>query len=166
MKEIPVSRGMVALVDDEDFDLVGHLRWYASIVNKGSCFYAARHTSRKSEKHMVIYMHRIILNAPSGMDVDHINGNGLDNQKKNLRLCNHQQNMCNIRKRKGASSLYKGVHWAKIHQRWVAKIEVNKKIRAVGVFRTEIEAALAYNEAAKELHGEYAVLNNIQEAMP
>lgn len=163
MREISLSRGKLAMVDDEDFDKIGHLKWYASSTNKGKVFYAARHTSRKSSKHKVIYMHRILLSCPEGMEVDHVDGNGLNNQKSNLRICSHHQNMCHSRKRPDVSSRFKGVHKPSKIKGWIAKIEIKGKVTTIGTFQSEIAAAMAYNEAAIKFHGEFANLNQFNQ---
>ena len=93
------------------------------------------------------------------MEIDHINGNGLDYRKCNLRVCTHQQNLQNQRIQKGVSK-FKGVCWHKASQKWMAKIKHNYKTIYLGVFNNEIDAAKSYNKKAKELFGEFARLNN------
>ena len=102
-------------------------------------------------------MHREIINAPAGMQIDHINGNGLDNRKANLRLCNNAQNQQNRRKRSRATSLFKGVGWH--DNRWRARITVNGKQIEIGRFKSEFLAAEAYDQKAIELFSEFANLN-------
>jgi hypothetical protein len=105
-------------------------------------------------------MHRQIMNAPAGFVVDHINYNGLDNRKANLRIANYSQSVCHRRKlNKSSYSRYKGAYWAKEIKRWKAKIHVNGKCMYLGSFRDEIEAAKAYDRAAKKYHSEFAALN-------
>ncbi len=105
-------------------------------------------------------MHRLIMNAPKGMLVDHINRNGLDNRKANLRIVTHTQNMWNNGQRvERYSSKYRGVSWHKRQRRWMAVISVNGRARTLGYYRDEKEAARAFDRAAKELRGEFAVLN-------
>jgi len=107
-------------------------------------------------------MHREIMDAPAGMEVDHINGNGLDNRKCNLRLATSSQNKRNQRKqRRKTSSKYKGVYWHKRDKVWVVRIQAEGKEKYIGSYKTEQEAALAYNEAALKYHGEYAKLNEV-----
>ncbi len=95
------------------------------------------------------------------MDVDHINGNRLDNRKCNLRLATRSQNLQNSRKRTGCSSRFKGVNWLGQNKRWRARIKVFGKEIALGCFISELEAAEAYNKAAKEHFGDFAKLNEI-----
>lgn len=161
MKEIQLTQGKVALVDDEDFESVNQFKWYAQ--NKRGSFYAARKSSETAE-----IMHRFLLKPPSGMVIDHIDGNSLNNQRKNLRIVTPRQNSLNRRKGKGATtSKFKGVNWDKFRKRWVAQIRVFKKHpKRIGVFLSEIEAALAYNEAAIKYHGEFARLNIIPPNSP
>lgn len=105
-------------------------------------------------------MHRVIMGDVEGKFVDHINHNGLDNRKANLRFATAQQNTWNKRKQKGNySSQYKGVHWVKSEKNWRALITCNKKMIYIGRFDDETAAAMAYDEKAKELFGEYASLN-------
>jgi len=156
MKEIPLTQGRVAIVDDRDHErLVAMGNWYAATTRPGH-FVALTWLNRKNAR-----MHRIILNAPQGLDVDHINHNTLDNQRHNLRLCTHRQNLQNQLKQKGRSSKHKGVYWHKNNKRWVAKIKINGLIKSLGCFGNEDDAGNAYNEAAKEHFGEFAYLNDL-----
>jgi len=98
--------------------------------------------------------------VPEGMVVDHINHDGMDNRKANLRAATHSQNLCHRRKHSGTkSSKYKGVHWHKFNKRWAARITFKKKTINLGYFRNEIDAAKAYDRAARKYHGEFASLN-------
>ena len=102
------------------------------------------------------------MNTPRGFDTDHINGNGLDNRKANLRICDHMKNMWNKKKSKDRSSIYKGVVCVKkCKNSWIACITHMKNKMYLGSFKTEIEAAMAYNVAAVKFYGEYARLNII-----
>jgi len=107
----------------------------------------------------MIRMHRLILKAQKGQQVDHINGNGLDNRKDNLRFCTSSQNYQNSRKRKNCSSKYKGVWWHKQSKKWQTGIVLNYKNYHLGYFTNEIEAAKAYDLTAAEFFGEFARLN-------
>lgn len=103
-------------------------------------------------------MHRLIMNTPEGMLVDHINHDCLDNRKSNLRICTHAENARNKRPVIGTSK-YKGVYWDKTNKKWEAHIRKGKDVKYLGQFKCEKKAALAYNEKAKELFGEFAYLN-------
>lgn len=105
------------------------------------------------------YLHRVIMNAPPGVEVDHINGDTLDNRRCNLRLCMRRENGRNQKPQMGRSSQYKGVSWRKQCQKWSAQIKVDGKQIHLGLFNEEVEAARAYDQAARELHGEFARLN-------
>jgi hypothetical protein len=150
VKEIPLTRGMVAVVDDHWFDFLNQWKWMAT--NRVGKHYAARGENKK-----LILMHRVITNAPSGMQVDHINGNGLDNRMENLRVCTGQENIRNQALRKDNTTGYKGVTPHK--KKYRAQIYVNGNKILIGVFSDPKDAARAYDEKAKELHGEFSRLN-------
>jgi hypothetical protein len=161
MKEIMLTQGKVAIVDDEDYEYLCQWKWL--FIKQG---YAARNAHlgyiNGKQKQRLVFMHRQILNAPEEMHVDHINGDGLNNSRLNIRLCTKAQNRMNRKPQLGTSK-YKGVCWDKANSKWLASIAVNGKSKTIGRFLCEIEAAAAYNECAKDFHGEFARLNNLQE---
>lgn len=156
MKIIPLTQGKVALVDDEDFELVSQYKWSAAA--KKQMWYAHRGVKRNG-KWTTIDMHRFIMNPKSGGEIDHISTNGLDNRKKNLRVVSKSQNRFNQRKLASCSSIYKGVSWHSFNKKWQATIGINGKQKHLGYFNDQKEAAVTYDRAAIELFGEYARLN-------
>jgi hypothetical protein len=155
MMEIPLTRGLVALVDDEDFEKLNEHKWYAHY-GKGT-WYGARHaysgTGENEHKRRVVeLMHRVILKPPSDMECDHINGNGLDNRKANLRIVSTRGNQQNQHRIK--SSRYPGVEWHKASKRWRAKIRYGGWQRDLGYYREEVDAAAVYRVACAVLTGE------------
>lgn len=106
-------------------------------------------------------MHRLIMGAPKGKEVDHIDGNGLNNQKSNLRICDRFQNTQNCIPRKNTTSKYRGVSWGSRENKWKAQISAFNKSHYIGCFSLETKAAEAYNKKAMELFGEFAKLNII-----
>lgn len=160
-KEIPLSKGMSALVDDDDYTRLSAFSWYC--IRSGNSFYAARYGGKKGGSHH-IWMHRVILDAPKGFEVDHINGNKLDNRRENLRIATRAQNAFNRAKFKiPSSSRFKGVTFHKRDKKWQACIKVNGRSIFLGYFKNEVDAARAYNEAAAEYFGEFANLNDMEE---
>lgn len=149
MKEIKLTKGFVAQVDDEDYEYLNQWKWYIYIDR--SYRYAIRRDYKSGKR---IRMHRIIINAPDNMLVDHIDHNGLNNQRCNIRLCTNTQNQWNM---KGRRNGYKGVSVEKYCFR--ASIKYKGKTIHLGSFKTEIEAARAYDAKAKELFGDFAYLN-------
>jgi hypothetical protein len=121
-------------------------------------FYARRSFKENGSKRS-IRLHRFLMDAPEGTQVDHINGDGLDNRRCNLRFATQAQNQANQRSARGSSSMFKGVGWFKQTKRWVARIKKDKKEYHLGYFDDEIKAAEAYDIKAKELFGEFAKLN-------
>lgn len=152
MKQIRLTSGDFALVDDDLFEVLSSYTWSMSGGEVGS-----RYAYTKGAK----YMHRLVIGAAKGQCVDHINGNSLDNRRENLRVCTQQENRRNSRKRTPGASHFKGVMRVKNRDAWKAAIKYDNKVRYLGYFKSEVEAALAYNEAAKEHFGEFAVLNQI-----
>lgn len=150
MRTIPLTKNMNALVDDDDYEWLSQRKWCSS---KG---YAVRYDGQRRK---MLPMHREILNAPDGMDVDHINGDRLDNRRANLRVCPHRQNIRNQKPRVGGTSRYKGVYWCSTYRKWRVQIMSDKKRIHVGAFDDEEQAARAYDVAALEHHGEFARLN-------
>lgn len=158
MKEIPLTRGYVAIVDDENFDLISSYRWNASEVFPGKV-YASRSRRLGETGSSMIYMHRFILNPPSGMIVDHINRNTLDNRLENLRQCGFSINSINSAISKKNKSGYRGVCWDKERRKWVAQGRRNGVVVRIGAFKCPIEAAIAKDRFSIEQYGEAAVLN-------
>lgn len=151
MKQVPLTQGKVCLVDDEDFDYLSQWKWHYN--NHG---YAVRNQVING-KHEIFYLHREIMEPRPWELVDHINGDGLDCRKENLRLCTNQQNLWGQKKRIGSRSKYKGV--SKDKKGWRASIQVNGKQVYIRPFPTEHFAAMAYDLWAKDLYGEYARTN-------
>jgi hypothetical protein len=156
MKEIQLTQGKVALVDDEDFERLDKFKWHYNA--KGD---ARRNGPRGKGKREVILMHRIILDAPRGLEVDHINRDTLDNRKCNLRLCNRVENCRNKTKQSNNKSGYKGVSWH-TDGKWQVQICISGQRLHLGRYDCKHEAARIYNKAAIEYHGEFACLNEIK----
>lgn len=154
MKYIALSQGEIAIVDDEDYEELNQHKW---CIRTG---YAIRWQKGKKPPRR-IDMHRHILKAPPNLLVDHINGNKSDNRKFNLRLATHSQNHANQMKRRRATSEYKGVCWKKRERKWSAQAAYLGKSYHLGHFNSEREAALAYNQKASSLFGEFAKLNDV-----
>jgi hypothetical protein len=155
MKEIKLTKGQVALVDDEDFEYLNQWKWCA-LKNKHT-FYVTRGINHKLENGKIykeyIYMHRLILNTPKGLCTDHINHNGLDNRKENLRIVTQRGNMQNLK----LKPKYVGI-W-KNYNKYVASLRINGKHKYLGNFNTPEEAQEAYYKAANELDNN--ILNSI-----
>ena len=149
MKLIRLSQDKFAKVDDEDFDKINQYKW---------CFIES-HGASWRRKGKGILMHRFIINAPKYLEVDHKNGDRLDNQKNNLRICTHADNMRNRKINKSTMSGYKGVR--NNHGRWQACITFNHKFIHLGNFTDKKVAAQKYNETAKQYFGEFARLNEL-----
>ena len=159
MREIPLTQGKVALVDDEDYEWLNQWKWY--VMWDGHHWYAVRNSPYRNGKRHTIRMHRLIVGAQPGQVVDHKDSEvTLDNQRENLRFCTRSQNAMNAKKRcDGLSSRFKGVRWYKRDNNWMVRIGIDGKRIFLGYFDNEIEAAIAYNKAARERFGEFARLN-------
>ena len=151
-KTIHLTKGSFTLVDDEDYEYLSQWKWQLSTSGM-----ASRHKYPSG----VYWMHRVIMNCPDGKEVDHINGNPLDNRKENLRICSHAENMRNSSIQKNNTSGYKGVYWNNERKKWQAQISIKNKVVPLGRFDDIKDAARAYNEAAKENYGVFARLNNV-----
>jgi hypothetical protein len=164
VKELPLTKGYVALVDDEDFERVNAFRWSAMIVGHhadGSPkVYAHRKEARKTS-----YLHRFILDALKGVYVDHKNGDGLDNRRANLRICTQSQNIGNSRMSSANTTGYKGVYLVKASGRYSAKIGHRNRSCYLGIYSDPAFAAHVYDAAARHFFGQFA-LTNFQESNP
>jgi hypothetical protein len=155
MREIPLTQGQVAKVDDEDYERVSQYKWCASWRPHVHGFVAERKDHGKT-----VRMHRLIMGAQTTEQVDHINHVTLDNRRCNLRICSNAQNHYNMSKRSGShTSLFKGVHWHKQANRWRVMIVKDGQRHHVGLYDTELAAAVAYDSAARELFGDFAYTN-------
>jgi hypothetical protein len=161
MKEIVLTQGFVTQVDDADYEHFSQFKWRALVDKRRGKVYATRRTHGSHDSRIHVYLHREILGVTDPkVKVDHRNRDGLDNQRLNLRACTTSQNNMNQRKRRDArSSKYKGVGWHKRDRRFVVEIKLNGKHLHIGYFTDEIEAALAYDAAAREHFGEFALCN-------
>jgi hypothetical protein len=162
VKRIPLSRGLEAVVDNVDYPSVSKKKWHAMKGGRrGYTWYAARSLPRKKgRKRKRVWMHHEILERRFGFEIDHRDGNGLNNTRENLRYATKSQNRAN-RRMVPHSSKFKGVRWHKRDKRWLARIKASGRQIELGAFCTEIEAAKAYNRAALEHHGEFSVLNSV-----
>jgi hypothetical protein len=153
MKEIPLTKGRMAIVDDQDFEWLSTYKWYFNS-QKG---YAATPKKMQDGTTKTISMQREIMNTPAGMETDHINGNKLDNRRENLRVATHTQNQSNRGKQKNNTSGFKGV--ILLNGKWYRQIKYKWKNYHGGPFNTPEEAAADYDRAALELHGEFSNTN-------
>lgn len=153
--ELPLSQGKVALVDAEDWGLVFEFRWHAFLIHRS--WYAAAGNIKGHPKRQ--YLHRLIMGNPAGLEVDHINGDGLDCRRENLRVARHGQNLANQRLSNANTSGYAGVTWDACKGVWVAQTKHQGKNVYLGSFKSKEEAARARDAGMHALHGEYARLN-------
>lgn len=154
MREVVLTGGHVTLISDEDCDLVTAFRWTPAPIPGQPHLYFR--TTRKGVP--PIKLHRLIAGAIPGEEVDHANGNTLDNRRENLRICTRTQNRRNSRKSKRNTSGYKGVHWHKLTRKWRARVRIGARVWELGLYANKQDAAQAYWNAAYICHGEFACL--------
>jgi hypothetical protein len=158
--EIHLNQGKVALLDDEDARWATYA-WSAVRGPRDTTWYAVHAGARTSAGRPHLRLHRAILGVTGPrVRVDHINGNGLDNRRANLRIATNGQNMANRKPNRGTASGFKGVHWHPQRRKWQARVQALGIRRSLGLFDTAAEAARAYDVAARETFGEFARLNS------
>jgi hypothetical protein len=150
---IPLTKGHEAIVDVCDLHLVDKWNWYAKV--DGNTLYAYRN-DRSGARARSALMHREILQPKHGELTDHVNGNGLDNRRENLRIATKSQNGANSKPNKRNKAGYKGVHFNSRENRWAARIKHNKKLFSLGLFETAEQAASAYREASVNLFKDFS----------
>lgn len=156
LKEIKITQGKTVMLSDDDFNELSKYKWAYS----ASTGYAVRKGRKSKQEPRTVHMHRVILGAKSTEQVDHINGNKLDNRRSNLRIASIQKNSFNRKKPKvQCTSKYKGVLKRKNATKWEARIKINNKAIYLGTFIHEIDAAKAYNKAALKYFGDFARCN-------
>lgn len=157
MQVIQLTQGKKTVIDDSDFEKVSKYKWYAH--RQQNTWYAKHYNSERKKPES---LQRFLLQPSKRMIVDHINGDGLDNRRCNLRLCTKAENAVNSGKgryKRGVSSKYKGVCWRKSLRKFSAQIVFEDRSRYLGVFRDEVKAAIAYDKAALRYFGSFARLN-------
>jgi hypothetical protein len=159
LKAIPLTQGYVSFVDNEDYEELSKYKWRASVQPNGRVYAIRSQRNPLKKTQDTIFMHRVITDASRGMDVDHIDGNGLNNTRSNLRVCSRSENLRNQRLHSDNTSGFKGVSYHKRDRKWQARIRVNGKQHFLGYFDTPEAAARAYDTAALHYFGEFARLN-------
>ncbi|MBA4183030.1 MAG: HNH endonuclease [Acidobacteria bacterium] len=160
MAILNLSQNKIVLIDDEDFERVNQFKW-CYLANYGASKhitgYAARSDYTNGKK--TIYLHKFLLNPPVGLKVDHINGNGLDCRKENLRIATVAQNCFNRAIAIDSTSGFKGVYWKPAHKKFVASITVQGKQKHLGLFNSAVDAAMCYDRHARLYYGDFAAVN-------
>lgn len=159
MKEINLTNGGVALVDDDEFEELSKFKWFGH--REHNATYVWRHQYNGTRKYGKVKMHRQVMKTNDDMIIDHRDRNGLNNQKSNLRICSCGENLMNATIRSDNASGFKGVSYHKKNKRWRATINKDGKQKSLGCYATPEAAAVAYNSAALELFGEFARPNVI-----
>ena len=156
---IPLKKDKFSIIDETDFEYLSQWNWTCSYNG-----YAWRRISlgypNGKRKRAIVFMHRAIMNPAADMQVDHINGDKLDNRRCNLRICTQSQNLANMISVTGTSK-YKGVYWSSTQKKWVAQIVLDKKAKYLGCFDSEEAAASCYDLAAYMNFGEFAKVNTL-----
>jgi len=154
MKFIQLTRGLVAIVDDADYECVSRRKWHAH--SRG---YACSSVSNTDGTHGTILLHRFVLGLSGRTEIDHVNRNKLDCRRSNLRICSRSQNLHNTKRRSDSSNAYRGVSFSKEKRKWVAYIDVGGKRIRLGYFDSAEEAARKRDDVARKTVGEFATLN-------
>lgn len=160
-KMIKLTQGKYAIVDADMYEQLIKYKWHA--IKKPNTYYAATSVRVCKGKQKNIFMHRLINETPDGFVTDHVDGNGLNNCKDNLRTATTNQNMHNQKPQENRTSKYKGVAWFKQSKKWNAQIKLNGKIEKLGLFDCEESARDAYIEASKKLHGEFSIYRELRQ---
>lgn len=153
---IPLTQGKVTVIDFDDFEKVREFKWHVTVRKKRG--YAARNSGHSEGKRRLILLHRELVEG--AITVDHIDGDGLNNRRYNLRAASYQQNNFAFRRKSsGCSSVFRGVTWDRRLRKWKAAFQLNRAYNHVGLFMSEVEAAKAYDSAVKKAFGEFAACN-------
>ena len=162
MKIVQIQ-GYSVMIDDEDYSIVQQHKWYVdSAIKRGKVYFFyndcyCKPDGQRSTHHM--FLHRIIMHTPTGLVTDHIDGNTLNCQKSNMRICTQDENNKNIKMPKTNTSGYKGVSWHKGHKKWRADIHVKGHQISLGIYDSPEDAYKVYCEAKKKYHGPYGRIN-------
>lgn len=152
MKSIRLTQGKTALIDDLDYKLVARYNWFVHF--DGHNWYPVRRTAKGHQK-----LHDFLMQTPAGVEIDHKDRNGLNNQRRNLRICTHAQNCANRFFKTANKSGFKGVSWKKANKKWCAQIKTKRTVTYLGLFKDPKIAAKAYDYAAIKEFGEFALTN-------
>lgn len=159
-KTIELTKGQVAIVDDNDFEWLNQWEWYAKYYSKRNCYYAVRTISHSGSRKQLM-ARQIMGVTESKIMVDHADHNTLNNQRYNLRTCTNKENQWNKQKQSNNKSGYKGVYWDKERLKWCTDIRKDGKTNHLGRFENKIDAILAYNDMAIKLFGKFACINDL-----
>lgn len=154
---IPLSKGKSAVIDAADWPIVSGHRWRLLLTQRGACY--AQTVINVNGERRNLFLHRLLMNPPDGLEVDHKDRNGLNCRRENMRLATRAQNCWNRRRPRDGSNPYRGVYQLKTQKQWNARICVQGRKIYLGYFESAEEAARAYDSAAREHHGEFATLN-------
>jgi HNH endonuclease len=162
VRQIVLTQGQTAIVDDDDFERLSERKWNAAWSGSNCSFYAQSNINSEISptRQRTIIMHREIMRVEHGYVVDHINRNTLDNRRCNLRICDRRENALNRNLQRNNKSGFKGVKKHTQCERWMATVQRDRMRKYLGLFESPIEAAEAYDDEVVKLHGEFAVTNH------